>query len=158
MKAQYIKQVKKHLQVSGNAKKEIVRDLEEIFSSAAEHDETEAAVIERLGEPEKYAAEANRAFGCENKGKSSIVGMIIKVLVAAVALVFTVYCVILYNLTRSPMFSAGIIGGSDGPTTIILTNPNTPGGGGIFLIFAGVALILFVLMLVSLVRSKRKCG
>lgn len=157
MKAQYINQVKKHLLVSGKAKKEIVRDLEEIFASAAEHGETEAAIIERLGSPAEYAAEANGAFGYEGKDKKSKIGVIVRVLVAAVALVFAVFSVILYNFTKTPLHSVGVIGGADGPTTIILANPSLP-GGTVLLVFAGIALIVFVWMLVSLVRSKRKRG
>lgn len=156
MKEQYIKQVKKNLVVSGNAKKEVVRDLEEIFASAAEHGESEGLVIERLGAPEEYAQEASRAFGCESKGQKAQIGIILKVLVAALSLVFGVFSVVLYGLTKSPLSSVGIIGGADGPTTIILANPSSPDAGWLFLVLAGIALFVFILMLVSLVRSKKK--
>ena len=47
MKEQYIKQVEKELSLPHKAKKEVVRDLNEVFASALEHGETEqqAAVI-----------------------------------------------------------------------------------------------------------------
>ena len=49
MKEQYIKQVEKELSLTRKAKKEVVRDLNEVFASALEHGETEQQVIERLG-------------------------------------------------------------------------------------------------------------
>ena len=48
MKEQYIKQVEKELSLTRKAKKEVVRDLNEVFASALEHGETEQQVIERL--------------------------------------------------------------------------------------------------------------
>lgn len=41
MKEKYIRQVKRQLRTSDRVKQEILRDLEEIFSSALEHGETE---------------------------------------------------------------------------------------------------------------------
>ncbi len=40
MKEQYIKQVEKELSLPHKAKKEVVRDLNEVFASALEHGET----------------------------------------------------------------------------------------------------------------------
>ena len=45
MKEQYIKQVEKELCLPRNEKKEVVRDLNEVFASALEHGETEQQVI-----------------------------------------------------------------------------------------------------------------
>ena len=45
MKEQYIKQVEKELSLTRKAKKEVVRDLNEVFASALEHGETEQQVI-----------------------------------------------------------------------------------------------------------------
>ena len=55
MKEQYIKQVEKELCLPRNEKKEVVRDLNEVFASALEHGETEQQVIERLGTPKEFA-------------------------------------------------------------------------------------------------------
>ena len=41
MKEQYIKQVEKELSLPRKMKKEVVRDLNEVFASAMEHGETE---------------------------------------------------------------------------------------------------------------------
>ena len=45
MKEQYIKQVEKELSLTRKAKKEVVRDLNEVFASALEHGETEQQVV-----------------------------------------------------------------------------------------------------------------
>ena len=59
----YIMQVKKALVVSGRAKKEVLRDLKEIFASAREHGESEEQVIGRLGSPEEFADNINDQMG-----------------------------------------------------------------------------------------------
>ena len=51
MKEQYIKQVEKELSLPRKMKKEVVRDLNEVFASAMEHGETEQQIIQRLGTP-----------------------------------------------------------------------------------------------------------
>ena len=55
MKEEYIKQVSKKLHISNKAKREIIRDLGEIFDSALENGETEQQVIDRLGAPKEFA-------------------------------------------------------------------------------------------------------
>ena len=54
---------KKALVVSGSAKKEVLRDLKEIFASAREHGESEEQVIGRLGSPEEFADNINEQMG-----------------------------------------------------------------------------------------------
>ena len=55
MKKQYIRQIRKDLHIPRSAKTEVVRDLQEIFASAAEHGESEQQVAERLGTPREFA-------------------------------------------------------------------------------------------------------
>ena len=55
MKEQYIKQVEKELSLPRKMKKEVVRDLNEVFASAMEHGETEQQIIQRLGTPKEFA-------------------------------------------------------------------------------------------------------
>ena len=75
MKERYIKQVEKELSLSHKVKKEVVRDLNEVFSSALEHGETEQQVIRRLGTPKEFADSTAEQFGIDNlvwkKGKGS---------------------------------------------------------------------------------------
>lgn len=66
MKEQYIKQVKKELSLPRKVKKEVLRDLNEVFASALEHGETEQQVIQRLGTPRKSADSTAEQFGVDN--------------------------------------------------------------------------------------------
>ena len=66
MKKQYIKQVEKELFLPRKVKKEIMRDLNEVFSSALEHGETEQQVIQRLGGPKEFADNTAEQFGVDN--------------------------------------------------------------------------------------------
>ena len=53
MKEQYIKQVEKELSLPRKMKKEVVRDLNEVFASAMEHGETEATGYPTFGHTKK---------------------------------------------------------------------------------------------------------
>ena len=55
MKQQYIRRVKKALNLPRKQKAEVLRDLDEAFASALEHGETEQQVIVRLGTPDEFA-------------------------------------------------------------------------------------------------------
>ena len=80
MKEQYIKQVEKELNLSRKAKTEVVRDLNEIFASAAEHGETEQQVIERLGTPKEFADNTAEQFGIDNSAPQKRKGIISSVI------------------------------------------------------------------------------
>ena len=66
MKEQYIKQVEKELSLPRKMKKEVVRDLNEVFASAMEHGETEQQIIQRLGTPKEFADSTAVQFGIDN--------------------------------------------------------------------------------------------
>ena len=65
MREKYIKQVEKELHIPHKAKKEVVRDLNEIFASALENGETEQQVIERLGSPKEFAESTAEQLGID---------------------------------------------------------------------------------------------
>ena len=65
MKEQYIKQVEKELSLPRKMKKEVVRDLNEVFASAMEHGETEQQIIQRLGTPREFADSTAEQFGID---------------------------------------------------------------------------------------------
>ena len=80
MKEQYIKQVEKELSLPRKMKKEVVRDLNEVFAYALEHGETEQQVIQRLGTPKEFADSTAEQFGIDNasskKGKVSFLRLL----------------------------------------------------------------------------------
>ena len=78
MKEQYIKQVEKELSLPHKAKKEVVRDLNEVFASAMEHGETEQQIIQRLGTPKEFADSTAEQFGIDNtKSKKGTVSFLL---------------------------------------------------------------------------------
>ena len=88
MKEQYIKQVEKELSLPHKAKKEVVRDLNEVFASALEHGETEQQVIQRLGTPKEFADSTAEQFGIDNassKKRKGIISALVALIVAVVA-------------------------------------------------------------------------
>lgn len=78
MKEQYIKQVEKELSLPRKMKKEVVRDLNEVFASAMEHGETEQQIIQRLGTPKEFADSTAEQFCIDNtKSKKGTVSFLL---------------------------------------------------------------------------------
>lgn len=63
MKKQYLRKVSRLLLLPRKQKKALLADLEEAFASAAEHGESEAEVIRRLGPASDLAAELHESAG-----------------------------------------------------------------------------------------------
>lgn len=128
MKETYIKKVRRALLCSAKQKREIVRDLEEIFSSAAEHGESQAEVIARLGAPQDYARAMEESLGTDRKAilrRRALCAMIPPALLAP--LFFLLYRIAAPFTIEEHRMSVGIIGGADGPTSILITtSPASP--------------------------------
>ena len=113
MKEQYIKQVEKELSLPRKMKKEVVRDLNEVFASAMEHGETEQQIIQRWGRKE-FADSTAEQFGIDNtksKKRNGIISTLAALVIAAAA--FSVYAV-----TQSGKVPEGAIGQADATTNI----------------------------------------
>ena len=86
MKERYIKQVEKELSLSHKVKKEVVRDLNEVFSSALEHGETEQQVIRRWGHQKNLqtASQSSLAltilYGKKGKGSFPLLSPLLSLL------------------------------------------------------------------------------
>ena len=114
MKEQYIKQVEKELSLPRKMKKEVVRDLNEVFASAMEHGETEQQVIQRLGTPKEFADSTAEQFGIDNttlKKRNGIISTLVALVIAVAA--FSVYAV-----AQSGKVPEGAIGQADATTNI----------------------------------------
>lgn len=114
MKEQYIKQVEKELSLTRKAKKEVVRDLNEVFASALEHGETEQQVIERLGTPKEFAENTAEQLGIDSAAPQKRKGIISSV----AALVVAVAAFVIYATTQSGKVPDGAIGQADAMTNI----------------------------------------
>ena len=90
MKEQYIKQVEKELSLPRKMKKEVVRDLNEVFASAMEHGETEQQIIQRLGTPKEFADSTAEQFGIDNTKSKKRNGIISTLAALVIAVAFSI--------------------------------------------------------------------
>ena len=108
MTKRYISRVRRKLTLPHGKKKEVMRDLEEIFATAAARGESEAETISRLGAPDEYARETEAAFGVDGarlRRKRLAVVAFAFAFVAVVALAFAV--VAGYGAQRIPEGAIG---------------------------------------------------
>lgn len=114
MKEQYIRQFKRQLHIPAKKKNEIVRDLNEIFSSAMEHGETEQQVIARLGSPREFAVSTAEQLGLNNAASQTRHAL----LTAVAALIAAAACFACYAVAKSGQAPQGAIGQADAMTHI----------------------------------------
>lgn len=152
MKEQYIKQVEKELHLSRKAKAEVVRDLNEIFASAAEHGEMEQQVIERLGTPKEFADSTAEQFGIDNAASQKRKGIISSI----TALVIAVAAFVIYATTKSDKVPDGAIGQADAMTNIQVEGAFPFDASQIILLVGLIAAAFAVIQIVRTVRNTRR--
>ena len=113
MREQYVAQVKRRLMLSRKTKREVLRDLDEIFDSALEHGETEEQVIARLGTPKDFADSVTGPSGTVSQARRGAAA-------SAAALTVSVAAFLLYAFGRSGKTPEGAIGYADAMTSIRL--------------------------------------
>ena len=149
MREQYILRVKKELHIPRKAKKEVIRDLNEIFTSALENGETEQQVINRLGTPKEFAESTAEQLGIDipalHKQR--------RIVSIAVALIGAIFAFVIYSTIRAGNLEAGTIGQADA-----MTNIKIDGGFGvdISLIFLAIGIVAIVMAVIQIVRSIRR--
>ena len=152
MKKQYIRQVRKDLHIPRSAKTEVVRDLQEIFASAAEHGESEQQVAERLGTPRAFADRTAEQFGFDPAARRRRNRLIQIAISLAVAAAFA-----LYAAAAAQRVPPGAIGQADA-----MTNIRVEGAGfdvTLLLLAAGILAAAFaILQLVRAARSGRRAA
>ena len=149
MREEYIKQVKSKLAVSSKQKKEVIRDLNEVFASALEHGETEQQVIERLGSPKDFANTIHEQLGIDcvaRQKRKNLLHITIAVVIAVMA--FSVSFLI--KTLRVPK---DVIGQADMMTSIKVEG--TAIDPMIFFMLLGmVALVVVIILVVRYIRKK----
>lgn len=149
MKDQYIREVEKMIPLPNRAKREVLRDLEEAFASAAEHGETEEQVIQRLGSPKEFAENLNEQinferFTQEHKKRKQML-MIICTFIFSM-LLFGIYAVLkAVTLTHK---IEGIIGGADGLTAIFVASA----GVDVSLVVVALGIAAFAVSILLTIR------
>lgn len=149
MRERYIKQVSKELSVSRKQKKEVIRDLEEVFASALEHGETEQQVIERLGSPKDFANNIHEELGIDcaaRKKRKKFLHITIAAIIAITAFVISLFM----KTLRVPK---DVIGQADAMTSIqVVGKAFDP---LIFFLLLGiVALVVVITLVVRYIREK----
>ena len=152
MKEQYIKQVEKELNLSRKAKTEVVRDLNEIFASAAEHGETEQQVIERLGTPKEFADNTAEQFGIDNSAPQKRKGIISSV----TSLVVAVVAFVIYATAKSGKVPEGAIGQADAMTNIQVEGTFGFDASQVILVVGIIAVTFAVIQIIRTVRNNRR--
>ena len=149
MREQYIRQVEKELPIPRRTKREVIRDLREIFASALEHGETEQQVIGRLGTPREFAESTAEQLGIDittsRNQKSRIWG--IAALTAAAAA---------YGITQSGETVRGAIGQANAMTNIKIGEGFSPDIPGLLLATGILAAAAAVVQLVRSASRKRR--
>ena len=151
MKEQYIRQVGKNLHLPRRAKAEVVRDLQEIFASAAEHGESEQQIIARLGPPREFADRTAEQFGFDpaaRRKRNRLIVILVSLTAAAAAFA-------LYAAAAAHRAPAGAIGQADAMTNIRIEGAGVD--ASLLLLAAGILAAAFaVIQLIRAARSGRR--
>lgn len=149
MKEKYIKQVNSELAVSKKQKKEVIRDLNEVFTSALEHGETEQQVIERLGSPKDFADNIHEQLGIDCIARQRR-KKLLHITIAAVIAVMTFFISFLIKALRVPQ---NVIGQADTMTSIkvegVAIDPMI-----LFLLLGIVAVVVVIVLAVRYILRK----
>lgn len=145
MKEKYIQEVKKRLCVPRKQRDEIIRDLLEAFESAAEHGQTEAELIERLGAPQSYADNIHEQLGLPSSKRQKREGILPIAAAAAIGAGFWI------RMLRS--FPEDAIGQADAATSIQVLGPAVDPSLLLFL-FGAAALVLAAILAVRYLRRR----
>ena len=152
MKEQYIKQVEKELCLPRNEKKEVVRDLNEVFASALEHGETEQQVIERLGTPKEFAENTAEQLGIDSTAPQKRKGIISSI----VALVTAITAFVICATAKVGKVPDGAIGQADAMTDIQVEGAFGFDASQIILAVGVIAVTIAIIQIIRTVRKNRR--
>ena len=151
MKEQYIRQIKKELSLPQKRKKEVMRDLNEVFASAIEHGETEQQVIQRLGTPQEFADSIAEQLGIDNTAAKKRKGIISTL----VALIIAVTAFLVYAVTQSGKVPEDAIGQANATTNIQIDGVFILGVSQILLGIGLIATVIAVLLIIRIIHKNR---
>ena len=152
MKEHYIKQVKRELLISRRQKNDVLRDLDEVFTSAMEHGETEQQVIERLGSPKDFAISTEEQLGIDRtalRKRNNIISIIISIGVSVLAFV-------LFGTLHSKQLPDGVIGQADAMTNIRINGTGAIDPSLIFLVIGITAIIVLIVRILKIMCNDRR--
>ena len=151
MKEQYIRQIKKELSLPQKRKKEVMRDLNEVFASAIEHGETEQQVIQRLGTPQEFADSIAEQLGIDNTAAKKRKGIISTL----IALIIAVTAFLVYAVTQSGKVPEDAIGQANATTNIQIDGVFILDVSQILLGIGLIATVIAVLLIIRIIHKNR---
>ena len=125
---QYIKAVKRRLNLPSDIKKRVMNDFVCSIESRREAGKTDEEIFAELGAAANVADELNEQMKEFTYVKSPWrwAGLVVAI-ISAIALIWKMIMgVFIYSITRGESASIGIIGGADGPTAIFVSTAVTP--------------------------------
>ena len=149
MKEQYMMQVEKALPLPHGRRKEVIRDLQEVFASALEHGETEQEVIARLGSPTELAKNIAEQFGAAPRRRKTGTLLVPVFFFLAAAACLGLFLAV--QLHRTP---ENIIGQGSAMTSILLSSPLSLDIPGLLMTVGIASLIIAVISAIKLYRQK----
>jgi len=151
MREKFIEEVRKELVVSAKSKKEIIRDLQEVFASAQEHGESEQQVIERLGSPKEFADNVHEQLGLH---PTKVKRARVKLRSASILLfALAAACIGLFLYSRH--IPSNMIGQADAMTHISISGSGI-GLSGMLLLVGGVAFASSVTLTIIYAYKKKQ--
>lgn len=148
MKDQYIMQVRKMLSVSQKKKHEIIRDLEEIFASAREHEESDQEVIDRLGSPQDYVESIQAQLEIRPRSiKKNLLPVYVASFIGILCLVIFAISSIVRTKTK------GIIGQAVSTTSIVL---NTSQYSWLPIMLLALGIMIMIAVLIRIIKTTKK--
>ena len=148
MKDQYIMQVRKMLSVSQKKKHEIIRDLEEIFASAREHEESDQEVIDRLGSPQDYVESIQAQLEIRPRSiKKNLLPVYIASFIGILFLVIFAISFIVRTKTK------GIIGQAVSTTSIVL---NTSLYSWLPIKLLALGIMIMIAVMIRIIKTTKK--
>lgn len=152
MKERYIRQVSRELRMPRQKKREVIRDLNEIFTSAQEHGETAQQVIERLGSPRDFAVGMMGCADSQEVNKPRKKGSV----VTFAALLAALAAFALAVVTGTGVNAPNVIGQADAMTGIQVEGMVGLHPSMLFLLIALLFLVLAVSQMICTVRAYRR--
>ena len=152
MSERYIQEVSRALCLPKRRRREVLRDLREIFESAAEHGETEAQVIARLGAPREFAQGAMEEMGVDPRSHLRRRRLLTIVLPLFLALA----CAGAAWLLRAQLPPKNVIGGAEAMTGIQVVSDAPFALWQALLAVALIAAICAVVFALHELKNRRK--
>lgn len=152
MKEQYIKQAEKELHIPRKAKKDVIRDLNEIFASALENGETEQQVIDRLGTPKEFAESTAEQLGIDFTASRKHKGIISSIVALAVAVI----AFVIYGTTQVGNVPPDAIGQADSMTNIKIDGAFGIDISTVLLVIGIVAAVVAVIQIIRSIGKNRR--